>query len=73
MLSMQLKMDNELYKMENLHLSCQGYCSNPPWMRMFFFWLVVEPTPLEKYDRQIGLISPGRGENQKYWKAPPSF
>ena len=24
MLSMQQKMDNELYKMENLHLSCQS-------------------------------------------------
>ena len=47
MLSMQLKMDNELYKMENLHLSCQSYFPNPPGWG--FFLLVGGFNPFKKY------------------------
>ena len=31
-----------------------------------FSYLVVEPTHLEKYARQIGSFPPGRVENKKY-------
>ena len=37
------------------------------------FWLVGGFNPFETYARQNGKSSPGRDENEKYLKPPPSF
>ena len=41
-------------------------------LEVVFFWLVVEPTHLKKYESNW-IISPGRGEIKKYLQPPPSF
>lgn len=33
----------------------------------------VASTQVEKYDRQICIISPGRGQNKKWLQSPPSY
>ena len=37
------------------------------------YWLVVEPTHLKNMIVKLGSSSPGRGENIKYLKPPPSL